>query len=198
MAKYIKEREYCPKCGRGIGFWDAPDESPCACKKDKVMSDGTYDSLGKSEGPIPKAVLEAKIVEKTLTPITESMGTLSSGFMKVEEVTKEFRRSVGGQITVSKMYKKGIEVGKETIEEELIDVKEFRTNPAEIDYSVRMTLNLGNYESVQVGVSCRLPAYVEEIEDAYVQAKKFVDVKLAKETAEIKEYRKSKGEKDKS
>jgi hypothetical protein len=96
------------------------------------------------------------------------------------------------------MYKKGIEVGKETIEEELIDVKEFRTNPAEIDYSVRMTLNLGNYESVQVGVSCRLPAYVEEIEDAYVQAKKFVDVKLAKETAEIKEYRKSKGEKDKS
>lgn len=25
--------EYCPKCHRGIGFWDAPDESPCDCAR---------------------------------------------------------------------------------------------------------------------------------------------------------------------
>lgn len=24
--------QYCKKCHRGIGFWAAPDESPCSCK----------------------------------------------------------------------------------------------------------------------------------------------------------------------
>ena len=33
MATKKKEtRRSCPKCGRGIGFWHAADESPCRCK----------------------------------------------------------------------------------------------------------------------------------------------------------------------
>lgn len=29
---------FCKQCGRGIGFWAAPDESPCPCKKKITLS----------------------------------------------------------------------------------------------------------------------------------------------------------------
>ena len=34
MSATTKEK-YCPDCNRGIGFWSAPDESPCRCTRDK-------------------------------------------------------------------------------------------------------------------------------------------------------------------
>jgi hypothetical protein len=56
----------------------------------------------------------------------------------------------------------------------------------------RVTLNLGNYESVQIGVSVTLPAVVEEVVDAYDAAQAFVEKKLAEQKAVIDEYRKNK------
>ena len=32
----MKRKRYCTKCHRGIGFWAAKDESPCACPPPKT------------------------------------------------------------------------------------------------------------------------------------------------------------------
>lgn len=34
-----KPEEFCPLCNRGIGFWIAQDEAPCACKRLDILSD---------------------------------------------------------------------------------------------------------------------------------------------------------------
>ncbi len=37
------EEKYCPNCGRGIGFWTGPDESPCSGRAPKcVKTHPTY------------------------------------------------------------------------------------------------------------------------------------------------------------
>jgi len=94
-----------------------------------------------------------------------------------------------GTITVNQTYTKGKVVTKETDDATPIDVGVFHTDTARVSYTQQMTLNMGSYESVKVGVTCTLPAYVEEIDEALVTAKEFVNEKLSVEVTKIKEYR---------
>ena len=97
-----------------------------------------------------------------------------------------------GLITTSRTYKESRVVKKEEMDEEKIDIRVFHGPVAEIGVDARMTINMGDFESVQVGVSVRLPCYVEEIEAAYNAAKKFADVKLNDQVTAVKEYRTAK------
>jgi len=63
---------------------------------------------------------------------------------------------------------------------------------AEVGAASRMTLNLGNFESVQIEVSVALPCYVEELQECYKAAKHFVDSNLNSEIQAIRDYRDSK------
>ena len=98
-------------------------------------------------------------------------------------------------ISVSRMYKSGGEITSEESEDSQIDIMipHHRANLAQIGCSARMTINLGDYEAVQLGVSCVLPCYVEELEEAYASAKKLVDLKLNKEVTAVREFKTSKG-----
>ena len=98
-------------------------------------------------------------------------------------------------ISVSRMYKYGGEITSEESEDSQIDIMipHHRANLAQIGCSARMTINLGDYEAVQLGVSCVLPCYVEELEEAYASAKKLVDLKLNKEVTAVREFKTSKG-----
>jgi len=98
-----------------------------------------------------------------------------------------------GLLLVSKHYKAGGAVTKEEFGEETIAVKPFAVKElASVQSFARMTINLGDYESVQIGVSCSLPCYPEEMDEAFKAAKAFTDLELNKQVKGIKEFRKGK------
>ena len=100
-------------------------------------------------------------------------------------------------VSVKKMYKSEGVVKADDSEEELVDIELPHAEAAmsQIGYNARMTINLGDFESVQIGVSCVLPCYSEEISDAFIHAKQLVDMKLNKEVSAVREFRKEKSDK---
>lgn len=103
-----------------------------------------------------------------------------------------------GQIFASKIYKeRGVVVSEDGGETEQIKVQTIAHDVpvATVEYASQMTINLGNFESVQCRVGVTLPAYVEELEDAYQAAQHFVDTRLTRVVGEVREYReKSRGD----
>ncbi len=106
-------------------------------------------------------------------------------------------KSLPAQIVISKMYKdRGIVTLEEGGTSELIKVAPVVSGVpvCHVEYASQMTVNLGNFESVQCRVGVTLPAYLEEAEEAYQVAQTFVDNRLTRVVDEIKEYReKSRG-----
>jgi len=93
------------------------------------------------------------------------------------------------------MYKEsgGIVVGESHEEHPIeIQVPVVGLAMASVGASSRMTLNMGNYESVQLEVNVVLPCYVEEVDSCYKTAKQVVDLHLNSEIAAIRTYRSEK------
>jgi len=102
------------------------------------------------------------------------------------------KKAVNPIVRVDKVYKsRGIITESPDEKIEQIEVKPFPSDAmiAHIEVASQMTINLGNYESVQCRVGVTLPCYVEELNDCYDSAQHFVDIKLSKEVKEIREYR---------
>lgn len=99
--------------------------------------------------------------------------------------------SKNGCISVSRTYKEGGVVKGEEAVENMIETRVFKSETASIGHTARMTISLPNYESVQIGVHCTLPCYIDELSEAYQVAKAFVDKKLNEEVKQIREYRKT-------
>ncbi|QNJ59201.1 hypothetical protein [Vibrio phage vB_ValS_PJ32] len=59
-----------------------------------------------------------------------------------------------------------------------IPEKEYTQPVANVGFNCRMTKNLGDFNSLQVGVSVHLPCYVNELDETYSYAKQFVEDKL--------------------
>lgn len=70
-------------------------------------------------------------------------------------------------------------------ESEDVEVRVFETEPAVIGYSGGKTVNLGNFESIRVDVSIRLPCYVEELDDAYKWAQDWVGSRIEDEIDKV-------------
>lgn len=105
-----------------------------------------------------------------------------------DEALPDPRRSMTRTVSISRTYRTSGAVTKEDSSDELMEV---RVPPpgvplAQVGVSGRVTINTGNYQSVQIGVDLTLPSPVEELEDAYTFAKKFVDDRLGKEAAGIR------------
>lgn len=92
-------------------------------------------------------------------------------------------KTQGGKIRTSKVYPNYSSQSEE--EQQEIEVNHFLTEPAKISCSKGRTVNLGNYESARVDVHVTLPTYVEEIEDAYQQARSLIDEKISEEVEKI-------------
>lgn len=82
-------------------------------------------------------------------------------------------------ITRTISMNQGIKSSKEG--EDVIAVHKFVTNPAEVAVDYALTVNLGNYESAKIGVSVRVPCYVEELDTAYEFAQAWAEERLARE-----------------
>lgn len=96
-------------------------------------------------------------------------------------------------IMISRRFYEGRALTREEATDQKVEVR--RPPPgvpvAEVEFGTGMTINLGNFESVRLDVRVKLPCVVEEVGEAYKAAKAFVDGKLNKEVADIREYRKS-------
>ena len=100
-----------------------------------------------------------------------------------------------GTITVTQTYKKGRVVTREEQESSPIEVTQFHTDTARVSFTQQVTVNMGDFESVKTGVTCTLPAYVEEIDAAFEAAEEFVRAKLDDKIVELQQYRDAKRKK---
>lgn len=60
---------------------------------------------------------------------------------------------------------------------------------ARVEVELGATINMGNYESLRVGVNVQLPCYHEEVELALDEAQAIADAKLAALLAECRHQR---------
>ena len=77
---------------------------------------------------------------------------------------------------------------EETVKEESVGVSDFNTEPAKVNFSVGMTLNLGNYESARIDVGVVMPCNPSELDHTFEQAKEWATTRLVKEAKTIKEF----------
>ena len=94
------------------------------------------------------------------------------------------------RMMISRVFKDGGFVEEEEHEEIEVNIIPEGVPVAMVGYNGRATVNMGDYNSTQIGVSLVLPAPIEELDNAYSAAKKFVDARLGKEVAEARKARK--------
>jgi hypothetical protein len=70
-------------------------------------------------------------------------------------------------------------------EEEVISVRKFETEPAYVSFSVGVTRNQGNYESLRLDVGVKLPCYTEEITEVEKLAVDWVDSRISEKLDEL-------------
>jgi len=99
-----------------------------------------------------------------------------------------------GSVEVTKTWKDGKFTVDEDNSEELIEVKKFAEGAhiARVSFGGRMTVNMGNFESIQVSVGIELPCYVEEVQDAFDAAKNLVNQRLNTEVEDCRMVRNQK------
>ncbi len=90
-------------------------------------------------------------------------------------VTRQFRVS-------------GKDVGEAEETDEVIEIHQFATQPANVRVEMGMTINLGNYESAKISVCLSVPCYKEETDAAFEYAKKWVKAKTLEEAVEAKKF----------
>lgn len=89
-------------------------------------------------------------------------------------------------LTVTKQFKLQSGEAESDPVNETIEVTKFETQPAMVRVGFGLTINLGNYESARLDVSVEVPCYKEQVDDAYQQAKDWVEERVQQEVAEIK------------
>ena len=105
------------------------------------------------------------------------------------------KKSAESTIMVSKVFSKDGVVVSEEHEAETIAVHVFATETAEVGVTMGSTINLGDYNSARVDVYCKVPSYIEELDEAYEFASNFAEKKIKLEIREINGFaRKNRGD----
>jgi len=86
-----------------------------------------------------------------------------------------------GRIWTSAHY-----AGVEENDETRLEVQTFDVQPAMAKVSLGLTINLGNYESARCDAGVELPAYVEELDDAFAKAWKMAEEQVQEMTKDLK------------
>ena len=104
-----------------------------------------------------------------------------------------------GKYQTERLYRPGIGMPWENLgtEEDTFDPVRFKegVEPARISVSLGLTLNLGDFESAKISVTCTLPCHVEELEDTFVAARNFAGKKLIEEKKNVDNNLREKGRK---
>lgn len=93
------------------------------------------------------------------------------------------------QAFVTKQFKVGKQWGAVQGGEEVLEVHRFATEPARVEVSLGVTVNLGNFESAKLSIGVVVPCYKEETEEAFTWAKNWVESKVMSEVERIREKR---------
>lgn len=99
-------------------------------------------------------------------------------------------------ILQEKIYTKDGRIISEDEEKAVITVRKFVTATAEIGLQFGGTVNLGNFESARLDIICKIPTYLEEIDDAYNFAFKFADNKLNEQLKKLQTAANERNNKD--
>jgi hypothetical protein len=101
--------------------------------------------------------------------------------MAVTLVTKK-----AGQATVTKDHKKqGQTIAQELAQEEVGEPKVLEGPTCNVGVDASFTKNMGNYESLRLGVSIHLPCYHHEIDEVFDFGKEWVNAKMETLLAEL-------------
>jgi len=93
-----------------------------------------------------------------------------------------------GIISVTKQWGKNGSGGEE-VDEQILQIHQFQTEPATVRVNYGLTINLGNFQTARVDVSVQVPCYKEELADAYDWAVAFTQERVNREAEQIKGYR---------
>jgi len=106
---------------------------------------------------------------------------------KVQDITESCKSTFVAESTVARLRTVTKRGGKDTSivdREGSIDVHEFKGEVARVSRGVRVTKDLGGYESVQISASVTIPCYAEELNEASLFASSFcndeVEIELQK------------------
>ncbi len=92
-------------------------------------------------------------------------------------------KEVEGKIWVRKQFGKG----DAEVDEQRILVDKFETEPAIVEASLGLTINLGNYESLRIDAGVKIPCYKEEILQAHQEAFRLTEEELMRRKREVEE-----------
>lgn len=98
-------------------------------------------------------------------------------------VNKQFKKSAGGGVRAVWENPKS-----DDSDQEVICVTAFPEDvvPATVGVTMGLTINMGNYEFAKIDVTCSIPCYREEMNEAHLWASKFAEERLQKEVGEIR------------
>jgi hypothetical protein len=96
------------------------------------------------------------------------------------------RKGKESSFVVNRTYTKDGKISSQNGDEGSIAVHRFDTTPAEVGITKSVTLNLGNYEFARIDVTCRVPAYIEELDEGYRFADAFVEAKIKYEIERVR------------
>lgn len=99
--------------------------------------------------------------------------------------TEESLTTIEGKESISIVRTRVGKVLSEEEEDATISVRKFLTHPAFVEVRAGVTKNCGNYESLRLDVSVRIPCYLEEITEVEEQATKWVDDRMSDKLDEL-------------
>lgn len=158
---------------RGVVEPIPPDSFEVPKSLPKIGAD-TPPPAAKAPETTPPPAAQPKVTEPT--PAPETGVAANDGGVVVKH---DF-------VQVSRQFKNGRVLTAEDATEEKLNVRRFHTFPANVGITESVTLNVGDYESCKIAVTLNVPCHIEEVEDAYDFAYRFVEDRVAKEVAEVK------------
>ncbi len=92
----------------------------------------------------------------------------------------------GTTITVERSLTRDNAVVNSESESDTISIHQFATEPASTGVSLGITINIGNFESVRIDVTCKVPCYTEELPQAFEFAQNFAEARLQEQISLIR------------
>ena len=127
-----------------------------------------------------------------INAIADQLGPVSkSALMKADKVLSE---KVHLPPSPKKVLEKKDAKAKTTIQfpdkstaesEQVVESAVFAEAPCNVGVQASMTLNLGNYNSVKIGVSLHMPCLEKDLDTTFEKAQKWVDTKMAKVQGDV-------------
>lgn len=97
-------------------------------------------------------------------------------------------KELEGKMWATRQFRSGgKDVGEAEKEEQRILIDTFESEPAFVEVSLGLTINLGNFESLRIDVGARIPCYKEELPSAQQEIFKLVESELVRRKREIDE-----------